>query len=146
MVGFLLVGVINTGIDFLFFNFFIEVFGLPVIVSNVLSVSIAMAFSFTMNRRLVFKSKGPGIFIQTIKFVAVTAVGIYVIQNVILFVLLSDSPIALPELNDYFDINVRANIAKIIATGATMVWNFVFYKFVVFKEEVNADQIAKEKS
>jgi putative flippase GtrA len=76
-------------------------------------------------------------------FFAVTAFGLYVLQNGVITILtqvwtwpveLATSIIHLLRLDSIFsDEFVRANCAKVAAIATSMVWNYTMYKKVVFK-------------
>lgn len=142
---FSIVGIINTLIDFIALNIFTAIFGLPRIPANVASATIAIAFSFMANRQLVFKPSGQHYFKQAILFLVVTAFGLYVLQNLIIFGLTEywtwplDTGYSLVKalgLDQTFSLDfVYTNGAKAVATAFSMVWNFVFYKKVVFKND-----------
>lgn len=138
------VGIINTAIDFFLFNFlskFVFTGTAGVIPSNVVSTTAAMTFSFFANKKLVFKSGHRSYARQVVAFLVTTAFGLYVIQTSIMYFLLHvwTAPLELAVslvrqlginlFNDNFYIN---NGAKVIATGASMAWNYVVYKKVVF--------------
>ena len=77
-----LVGVANTALDFVIYNLLTR--KIPRIPANICSTSVAMAFSFTANF-FVFQPHtfdAPG---QATKFIIVTAVSLYVIQNVVIY-------------------------------------------------------------
>ncbi len=134
-------GILNTLVDFLLLNFAAFVIGLPLLLANVISTSAAMLLSFLLNNRWVFAgntvSKGRRIGL----FLAVTLVGLYGIQSVVIY-LLSNFVLWPSQMAVYFNQVlglgmasefVIANTIKLIATAVTLVWNFVLYKKVVFK-------------
>lgn len=135
-----LVGILNTLIDFVGYNILSSVFGLSLVLSNIMSTSVAMMFSFTANKQVVFRKDKGSTPKQAIIFFAVTAFGLYVIQTGVIK-LLTDiwlTPISLVlacthALNianhDQFIIK---NSAKAIATVLSLTWNYIMYKKVVF--------------
>lgn len=144
------VGVINTAIDFFLFNLFskfIFVGTSGVIPSNIVSTTMAMIFSFFANKKLVFKAThadNRAYARQVVGFLVVTAIGLYVIQIGIIYFLVHVWPaplelgvkiirrLGINLFHDYFYIN---NGAKAVATVASMTWNYVIYKKVVFAHE-----------
>lgn len=144
------VGIINTAIDFFLFNLFskfVFVGTSGVIPSNIVSTTVAMIFSFLANKKLVFKathSSKSAYARQLISFLVVTAIGLYVIQISIIYFLVHIWPaplelgvriirsLGVTLFHDYFYIN---NGAKAVATIASMAWNYLIYKKVVFTHE-----------
>ena len=144
-----IVGVLNTVIDFALLNILSIGFGLPRIPSNIVSTTVAMIFSFTANKRLVFESKSDRYVKEVTSFFVVTIFGLYVIQSAIIYLFVDvssvpgDIAISIAEflrldaiMSDEF---IITNTAKLLATIATMVWNYFLYKNVVF-----ADRKSKE--
>lgn len=137
------VGIINTLLDFAILNIFATILGWPRIPSNIISTTVAMTFSFFANRQLVFKPSGKSYFRQATLFLIVTAFGLYVLQNGIIYGLTElwtwplDLAYLLVEnlgLGGVFSLDfVYTNGAKAAATLVSLVWNFILYKKVVFK-------------
>lgn len=138
-VRFATIGVINTLIDFSLLNLLVHGFGLPRIPSNIVSASIAMIFSFTANRTVVFKAKDGNARRQALLFILVTMTSIYGLQNIVIFTLTELWTWPLDTAYDIIGIVEQdvfiTNAAKVAATLASLVWNYVFYKQVVFKDE-----------
>jgi putative flippase GtrA len=137
------IGVFNTALDFAIFNFLSFVVAFPLIMSNIISVSIAMLVSYVLNSYFTFSNQQSRKSIkQFLLFFFITAIGIYVIQNFIIY-LFSDLWIHPAKMTLKFIENVtsstinsvifNANFSKVLAVGFAMVWNFSLYKFVVFK-------------
>lgn len=134
------VGAVNTVLDFAVLNVLMQAFGVAEIPANFISVSLAMCFSFFANKKLVFNAdKTKKTRREAVLFIVVTALSVYGVQNLIIYFLtdLWESP--LQGLHDVFDIFTEevfiSNVAKMIATGASLVWNFYFYKNLVFTDE-----------
>ncbi|MEK9151511.1 MAG: GtrA family protein [Patescibacteria group bacterium] len=130
---FIIVGGINTGIDFLVLNILIYLTGITsgieLFVLNSISFSVAVVNSYFMNKRWTFQDKTrtqqePFKFSQ---FFAVSVVGI-IINGLVLTAITT----SIPPLFGLSAV-LWANIAKLAATGISLVWNFVGYKFFVFK-------------
>lgn len=138
---FSLVGVLNTAIDFAVFNLLSgKRVGLSKIQANFISTTVAMICSFFLNREAVFRGGEGSVVHQAVIFFAVTAFGLYVLQNAVLYLLLRrwNWPAKLVTwLLTLFRINlstdfVLKNGAKLAATVVSLAWNFVLYKYVVF--------------
>ena len=147
-VRFAAIGVINTVIDFALLNVFAHAIGLPRIPSNIISASVAMIFSFFANRHVVFGAKDGDARKQAMLFVLVTASSIYVIQNIVIYVLADLWTWPLDTAHDIIGILEKdifvTNGAKAAATVASLVWNFLFYDRVVFKKgKGGSDDTAK---
>ncbi|MEO8911781.1 MAG: GtrA family protein [Candidatus Saccharimonas sp.] len=130
---YIVVGVISTTIDFcLLFTF--KALGLPITLSNIGSTGTSFIFSFFANKKFTFKSNKNNIIREIFLFIAVTLFGLWVIQTIIIH-------LAMPMLGHFTSSqDLALFLAKLIATGVTMIWNFVLYKFIVFKEFKSADK------
>lgn len=144
---FAMVGIFNTGFDFAILNTLVFVFGAPRIIANIISGSAAALLSFLLNRSFVFKSAGQKSARQFIVFLIITLVGLYGLQNLIIYTLANH----LTTPSDWcFDLLnwlkagtfsqdfVRLNFAKVVATLASLTWNYVLYGRYVFRSSSNA--------
>jgi putative flippase GtrA len=134
---FIIVGGVNTGIDFAILNVLMYLTeinsGYPLFVLNCVSFSVAVVNSYYMNRRWTFKEAAKGIVdknagVQFSQFFIVSIIGI-TLNGLVLTAITSYiiAPFGMgPQL--------WANIAKLFATGVSLVWNFIGYKFFVFKK------------
>lgn len=126
-IRFGIVGIANTALDFIIL-FALTAFGFDKIAANYVSTTVAFIFSFFINRSFTFKSKDKNIRRQFILFVVVTLIGLWVIQPIVITGaswLLAGSTLAEP---------IVLFIAKVIATVASLVWNYLFYSRLVFKK------------
>ncbi len=135
------VGVFNTLSGFVTFNLFL-LLGTGAIWANVLSVTIGMIVSFAINKRWVFRQKEGSAVKQAAAFFATTMFSMYVLQTGVIVFLLEVWPVPidacaalLPErLASARNLElVRANLAKIAATAVSLTWNFVTYRWLVFR-------------
>ena len=130
---FVLIGFLNTGIDFAILNLLMWQTGIYsgkyIILLNAIAFSVAVTNSYFWNKFWIFRAKETdkkaGEFAQ---FVAVTLVGMAINTTIVYSVTTLVSPI--------FGLSVElwANLAKAAATGISLVWNFIGYKFIVFKK------------
>ena len=129
-IRFALVGGINTLIDFGLLFAFSSLWGIPRGFSNILSTSVAFIFSFFANKRYTFKSaEKDNIVREMILFTVVTLFGLWIIQSLIIHSL---TPfIASFGLSDELSLFV----AKLVATVASLIWNYILYSKVVFKSK-----------
>lgn len=125
---FALVGVLNTAIDFGVLNLLIlltsytQGTGLGLI--NIPSFSLAILNSYFWNRKWVFSDSKKGNFVV---FVAVTAIGLLINTGVVVGI----TTLIPPAFG--LSPTLWVNVAKVFATGFSMVWNFAGYKLIVFR-------------
>lgn len=124
---FMAVGAFNTTIDFALL-FGLKSLGLPEIPSNILSSTTAFIVSFFMNKKITFKTTDTDVKREIILFVTVTLFGLWVIQSVIIWAVMS------LEHDLIANESLKLFIAKLIATATTLVWNYFLYSRVVFKQ------------
>ena len=144
-VLFCVVGVVTTFVDFAIFNLLT---GRRVrwrrIPSNIVSVTVAMAWSFLANWFLVFQPDGNAWLERAGRFLATTAFSAFVLQNFILYVTtyVWRGPASLAvmlvgklcpgrRLNE--DV-ISRNACKVMAVTAGLIWNFCWYKFFVYAD------------
>lgn len=126
VVRFAAIGVLNTALDFgLLFVF--KALGLPVVVANILSTSIAFSISFTLNKKYTFKTSGTNVKRELALFIAVTLFGLWVLQSLVITLI---SPLVAAVIHTNPELTLF--IAKLAATVVSMVWNFIMYDRVVF--------------
>jgi putative flippase GtrA len=123
---FALVGGFNTVLDFTLLNA-LSVFGLPAIGANTVSTGIGMTSSFILNKNYTFRSGSKNHLKDVALFIIFTLVGLWVIQNLVISGLLHVLPVDWPQF-------MRLNGAKVLGTGVSMVWNYLSYKHVVFRD------------
>ncbi len=127
---FVVVGIANTAIDF-FVLAVLTALTVPLVPANMASTSAGLIFSFAVNRRFTFGFTGAKpLWRQVVEFVVVTLVGLWAIQPPIIVVVRD-------FLLGHVGVPATAGvlIGKLIATGVTLVWNFVLYRSVVFREK-----------
>lgn len=124
---FALVGGFNTALDFGLLFLFVGL-GVDKIVANYFSTSIAFVFSFFANKTFTFKAKGGDAKREFIAFMVVTLLGLWVLQPIIIAGV--TAILHATTLND----QLILLIAKLIATVASLIWNYILYARVVFKK------------
>lgn len=126
LVRFAAVGALNTVLDFgLLFIF--KSLGIPILIANVMSTSIAFSVSFTLNKKYTFKTTGTNLKREITLFIAVTLFGLWVLQGLVIGL---SSPAITTLLHT--DTQVTLLLAKLAATVVSMVWNYIMYDRVVF--------------
>lgn len=125
-VRFIIVGAINTVIDFGIMNI-LKFIGLPIIAANTISTGAAMVCSFFLNKKYTFKDAGNNYAREVILFFAFTMIGIWGIQNGAIYLITTYLP--------HFGLSDQlfANVAKLLASVFSLTWNYLTYNRVVFK-------------
>ena len=122
-----IIGGLNTVLDFGLLFVFSSLFGVPRGFANVMSTSVAFVFSFFANKRYTFKSSDKeNVVRQMVLFTIVTLFGLWVIQGLIIH-LLSPAIVSLGLSDDLALLG-----SKLVATIASLVWNYLLYSRVVF--------------
>ncbi len=132
-IKFAVVGVINTGIDFLILNILSKITGINsgngLIPLNIVSFAAATTNSYFLNKHWSFSDNSN---YDTEKkfslFLAVSIVGALLNTGVLRFITTNVHPM--------FGLSPKLwlNVAKLAATGVSLVWNFIGYKLFVFKK------------
>jgi putative flippase GtrA len=123
---FIAVGAINTLIDFALL-FGLHSLGMPTLVANMFSTGTAFIFSFFANRSYTFEaSEGVNLRTQAWKFAIVTLSSLWIVQGIII-------AIAEPIFSQFFSAQYATLLAKLLATGASLVYNYYFYANFVFR-------------
>ena len=149
---FAIVGVINTLVDVVILNILVSfgitavfmILGQKFLVANVISVAVAIINSFILNKFWTFQASGENFYIQIIKFLVITIIGMFVLHQLVFNSLYYGLPFIsgfavsithFLRLSSIFsDQFVALNFAKAIAIVVSLVWNFIGYKFIVFKK------------
>lgn len=124
VIRFVIVGVLNTAIDVALL-FLLTYLGIELWFANICSTSVALLFSFVVNRSFTFKSTG-NILRQIVPFLAVTLIGLWVLQPLVLLGVTG-------LLNGVWGEYVGLFVAKMLATVVSMTWNYLLYNRLVFK-------------
>lgn len=133
IVRFVVVGVINTGIDFLILNVEMMLTGITsgpgMLAQNTISFGAATINSYYLNKRWTFEDNDSGKGgVKFSQFLIVSIIGISINGAVVY--------LATTFVHPVFGISPQlwANVAKLAATAISLVWNFLGYKFIVFKK------------
>ena len=81
---YLLIGTINTAIDFGVLFMLTWFISTPKELANIISTTIAFSFSFVANRSFTFRSRTGNVRRQLLLFTLVTLFGLWVIQTIII--------------------------------------------------------------
>lgn len=116
-VKFAMVGALGAIIDFGLLNLMRLVFGWSLLAANTLSVSVAITSNFTWNRFWTYpESRSRKKRVQLPQFTVVNLVGL-LLNNVIV---LSLDAVLVPHVGE----PLSYNIAKAVAIGVVLFWNF----------------------
>ena len=144
-----LVGILNTLLDYVLFMALTKVFMLPlsrVWLAKLISGTVAMANSYFLNKTWVFGRRHTGFSSELLKFVLVTVIGVFVVQ--LGLVQLFSSVVPQPGewtfriLDNLHITSVMPQVLTLaftiktvafgLATLASLTWNYLAYKKVVF--------------
>jgi putative flippase GtrA len=130
---FVLIGGVNTAIDFAVLNIEMKLTGITsgsgLFVLNTISFLVAVINSYFMNKYWTFqdvtRNREETKFAQ---FIGVSLLGSGINSTVVAGITTFIPPV--------FGLSPTAwvNVAKLLATGISLVWNFVGYKLFVFKK------------
>lgn len=129
-IRFVLVGIVNTAVDFVVLFLFAVGLGIAPFIANIFSTTAALLTSFALNKKAVFKDTDTRHMKQFVIFVAVTLAGIWGLQGIVIFMVswlarvwfAAEGPAVLL-------------VGKIIATLFSLTWNYLWYSRVVFVKQ-----------
>ncbi len=126
------VGVANTVIDFGILNFlsaYFEIYsGAAISPLNATSFTVAVVNSYFWNKYWTFKAGKESGSKQFIEFIIVSVIGILINTAIVYLATTFAQPFA------GFSEAQWLNVSKVFATFLSLVWNFIGYKFIVFKK------------
>lgn len=130
---FAVIGGVNTLLDFAILNLLSWATGIykgdGIILLNAISFTIAVINSYYLNKRWAFKDQGSDERGRKFMlFLIVSVIGAVINTGIVRVVSTNIDPM--------FGLSAQLwlNAAKVLATGASLVWNFVGYKIFVFKK------------
>lgn len=130
-IRFGLVGVINTAVDFGILAMLAVLTSAPVLLANVISTSCALMVSYVLNKKAVFGDQSSDNTRQVLQFLVITLSGLWLVQTAVISLVMW----IISTLSSSFDPVTALLIGKIFATGASLVWNYLWYSKVVFTKE-----------
>jgi len=130
---FAVIGVINTGIDFLILNALVYVTqikeGTGLIPLNLISFTAAVVNSYYLNKRWAFQDNSSNEGGKKFSlFLAVSVIGALINTGVVHAVSTYIDPMF------GLDQTLWLNVGKLAATAIGLIWNFLGYKLLVFKK------------
>ena len=112
-----LVGVVNTFIDFVVFVLLYRLTGIDPLLCNGIAFLVAVTNSYLMNHHWTFRDTGSTLsFKAYIRFVVLNTGGLLI------------GTLAIVLLGEYMPLE----LAKLIAAGLTLIWNYTCSKMFVF--------------
>lgn len=135
--NFSLTGIAATAIDYAIFNLFTLLLHVPAVPSNVVSTTASSVASYKMNAKLVFEGRRYSKKVTITLFILITAIGIYIIQNLVLYALDHLIQAVSPDMSRV----LRLNIAKIGASLVAGLWNYFMLRYYVFIPESKKHEI-----
>jgi putative flippase GtrA len=133
---FSLVGGGATLIDYGVLNLLANFVGWPLVLANIVSATTSSAFSYYLNRKVVFKDKAHSEHKTLLLYIGTLIISIFVLQSLILLAL--DSGLMEGFLR-HFGLQGKvlevasSNLSKAIAGFCTLAWNFMTQRKFVFK-------------
>lgn len=128
---FSVVGGLGSLVDFGLTALSLSVLGLGEYLSNAIGFVLAASFNYTLNRLWTFRSQNPNVRGEFIKFLTVSTIGLG-INSLVLFLYLRFVGVGLDvggyHIQDFW-------IAKVLATGVVLFWNFFINKHYTFRHE-----------
>jgi putative flippase GtrA len=131
-IRFVLVGGINTSVDFILLITFTSMLGIPASFANIASTSIALLVSYSLNKKAVFGNTDPNNHRQLLLFVVVTLFGLWGLQTI---VIAFSSSILSSWLGLAHSSVIILIIAKVLATCVSLTWNYIWYSRVIFSQK-----------
>jgi putative flippase GtrA len=151
---FVVVGVVNTSVDYALFIGLTKIMRLPldwVWVAKLISGTVAISISFYLNRTWVFRATGAARG-QAWRFIATTALGVYAIQTPLtqlfanlypglgnaLYAVLRDTGLSGSFPSVLTEALAIKTAAFALATAFSMTFNFLMYRYWVFRVKPSA--------
>lgn len=127
-----LVGVLNTAIDFGVLNILIFATGVsrgwPLAVLNIFAFVAAMTNSYWWNKKWVFEDRTGGEAAQFAEFIVISGIAALISSGIVGGVTGYIEPLGNLSREQW------ANVAKVGAVVFSFIWNFLGYKFIVFRK------------
>lgn len=146
-----LVGLLNTVLDYIIFIGLTKAFAIPldrVWMAKLVSGTVAMANSFYLNRKFVFRAHHLNFSKQAVRFLLSTIVGVFVIQlglvqlfssvlpegGILVYEILQTLGLTQLVPNILTEAFVIKTVAFGLATIASLIWNYLTYSRLVFHD------------
>lgn len=128
------IGIFNTLLDVVIYTL-LRRSHLGIVEANICSTTIALGFSFILNRKYTFYAHGHALHRQLVRFLIITLVALWVLQPIVIY--LVDALNHSTHILSSFPLGSYAKIyvPKLVATAVSLVWNFLWYKNFVFTNQ-----------
>jgi len=133
LIKFAMVGFANTAVDFGILNLLMATSGIysgkNIFFLNSVSFIVAVIHSFFWNKFWTFKVKKTEATKEFLQFLIVSIVGLLINSAIVYMITTWMKPMfGMSEVS-------WANAGKLTATVISLIWNFIGYKFIVFKKK-----------
>ncbi len=130
---FVAVGFTNTAVDYVILNVLVSLANFHELPANTISSTTALCLSFMLNKNVVFKDRfGDKLGKTAVLFFAMSFFNIWVVQNGVLWIV--HSGLVHSSFKSLHE-SLLLNISKLVATGFSMVANYLSYHFIVFRHK-----------
>lgn len=139
-----LIGIFNTVFDMALYVVIQNLTG-SILVANIAATSAALLGSYFLNSKLTFKAKKWTIH-SFLLFIGVTLFGLWVLQTFAIYLLtpaVSIIPEFLWHLFGPLEGIAKVLAPKVAATVITVVWNFIWYNKVIFKDKNTTEDLLR---
>jgi putative flippase GtrA len=136
VIIFAAIGIFNTVFDMALYVLVQYLTG-SIIIANIVATSAALIGSYLLNSKLTFKAK-KWTAKSFVLFVVVTIFGLWVLQTGVIYLLtplVGVIPEFLWRLLGPIEGVAKILAPKVAATAVTVVWNFLWYNKVIFKDK-----------
>ena len=142
---FLVVGCFNTAFDITLLVTILKIFNWSPLVANSLSVSIAITVSYFLNHHIVFRQTGGYSLKKYLRFFLVTGLGVIIIQDLVIY-LVTDKFWVISKTETVTLLQHATSVKTIQLLGAKLMgvllglaWNYLLYKYIVFRGHETAE-------
>jgi putative flippase GtrA len=107
--------------------------------ANILSTTVGMMLGFSLHFILVFRPQVPQIPARLLGYLLTVGCSVYIVQNVVIHLLAGrfrfSLPISIQRSGNTLDFSADSTdrlAGKCVAAAVGMIWNFLFFKWVVY--------------
>ena len=133
-----MVGALNTLIDFATLNILVAIWGVvsgfPLVLCNAVAFLVANLNSYFLNKKWTFAEESGSSMKQYLFYLTLTIGGL-IINSLILYLIVA----AFPRPTSLSP-TLWVNVAKVGATAASMIWNYLACRFIVFRKRAVVGQ------
>jgi putative flippase GtrA len=145
IIRFIVIGSFNTLLDTSLLLTIVKITDWSALIANCFSVSVAITVSYFLNHRIVFRSLERYSLKKYVRFFLVTGLGVILIQDLIIYIV-TDRVWRISKTKTFMFLghNMHSQTAELLGTKLSavvigMVWNFLLYKYVVFRGHESKD-------